>query len=67
MFLQGLRSNTMLINPEQEAVILRAIEAYVREHHHGDVLQIIADTNEDSHQAVVINAMTLFEDNMEVT
>ncbi|XP_075993373.1 DNA helicase MCM9 [Genypterus blacodes] len=54
------------MNQEQEAVILRAIEAYVREHHHGDVLQLTADTSGDSHQAVVVNAMTLFEDNMEV-
>ncbi|XP_071381737.1 DNA helicase MCM9 isoform X1 [Centroberyx affinis] len=56
----------MSISPEQEALIGRVFEAYVTEHHHGDILQIITDTKEDTHHPVVVNAMTLFEDNMEV-
>ncbi|KAF7647718.1 hypothetical protein LDENG_00167900, partial [Lucifuga dentata] len=56
----------MLISAEQEALILGVFEAYVTEHHHGDLLQIAADTHEDAHHSVVVNAMTLFEDNMEV-
>lgn len=56
----------MLMNPEQEALIARVFEAYVTEHHHADILQLIADTNEEIHYPVVVNAMTLFEANMEV-
>ncbi|XP_045916789.1 DNA helicase MCM9 isoform X2 [Micropterus dolomieu] len=56
----------MLISPEQEALIGRVFETYLREHHHGDILQRIADTNEETHHPVVVNAMTLFEANMEV-
>lgn len=56
----------MLISPEQEALIGRVFEAYVTEHHHGDILQLIADTDDHGHHPVVINAMTLFEANMEV-
>ncbi|KAM4632879.1 DNA helicase MCM9 [Polymixia lowei] len=56
----------MLMSPEQEALIGQVFEAYVTEHHHGDILQIITDSNEDTHHPVVVNAMTLFEANMEV-
>ncbi|XP_044025413.1 DNA helicase MCM9 isoform X2 [Siniperca chuatsi] len=56
----------MLINPEQEALIGRVFESYLTEHHHGDILQLIAETNEETHHPVVVNAMTLFEANMEV-
>lgn len=57
----------MLISPEQEALMGRVFETYLTEHHHGDILQLIADTNEETHLPVVVNAMTLFEANMEVT
>lgn len=68
LFFQGFRSHhfAMLISPEQEALIGRVFETYLREHHHGDILQRIADTNEETHHPVVVNAMTLFEANMEV-
>ncbi|XP_071334463.1 DNA helicase MCM9 isoform X3 [Trachinotus anak] len=65
---QEFRSHdfSMLISLEQEALIGRVFEAYLKEHHHGDILQLIEDTNEETHQPVVVNAMTLFEANMEV-
>lgn len=56
----------MLMSAEQEALIGRAFEAYLTEHHRDDILQLIADAAEEIHQAVVVNAMTLFETNMEV-
>ncbi|KAM4713236.1 DNA helicase MCM9 isoform 2-T2 [Anableps anableps] len=56
----------MLINPEEEALIGRVFETYLTEHHYGDILQLIGDVNEDTHRSVVVNAMTLFEANMEV-
>jgi len=66
--LQGFRSHrfTMLISPEQKALIGRVFETYLTEHHHDDILQFITDTNEETHHPVVVNAMTLFEANMEV-
>ncbi|XP_029281571.1 DNA helicase MCM9 [Cottoperca gobio] len=56
----------MLISPDQEALIGRVFETYLSEHHHGDILHLLADTDEDTHCPVVVNAMTLFEANMEV-
>lgn len=66
VFILAAHHFTMLINPEQEALIDRVFEAYLTEHHRDDILQLYADTPEDAHQAVVVNAMTLFEANMEV-
>lgn len=57
---------TMLMNTEEEALIGRVFETYMTEHHYGDILQLITDANEDTHRSVVVNAMTLFEANMEV-
>ncbi|KAF3849467.1 hypothetical protein F7725_019186 [Dissostichus mawsoni] len=56
----------MLISPDQEALIGRVFESYLTEHHHGDILHLLADSDEETHRAVVVNAMTLFEANMEV-
>ncbi|XP_041721628.2 DNA helicase MCM9 [Coregonus clupeaformis] len=56
----------MLINPEQVALIGQVFEAYVTEYHRSDILQILQEPDEDAHYPVVINAMTLFEANMEV-
>ncbi|XP_068564709.1 DNA helicase MCM9 isoform X4 [Cebidichthys violaceus] len=56
----------MLMSPDQEALIGRVFETYLTDHHHTDILQFIADTNEETHRPVVVNAMTLFEANMEV-
>ncbi|XP_029965459.1 DNA helicase MCM9 isoform X2 [Salarias fasciatus] len=59
--------STMSISPEQEALIGRVFESYLTEHHPGDLLQLAAAPGEeDAHRAVVVNAMTLFEANMEV-
>lgn len=56
----------MFISPEQEVLISRVFETYLTEHHHGDILQLITDTNEDAHHSIFVNAMTLFEASMEV-
>ncbi|KAJ8009035.1 hypothetical protein DPEC_G00084660 [Dallia pectoralis] len=56
----------MSINPEQVALIGQVFEAYVSEHHRSDIQQILLEHLEDGHYPVVINAMTLFEANMEV-
>ncbi|XP_077443954.1 DNA helicase MCM9 isoform X1 [Stigmatopora argus] len=49
-----------------EVLISQMFEAYIAEYHHRDILQLIAADSDDSHQPVVINAMTLFEANMEI-
>ncbi|KAF1376266.1 hypothetical protein PFLUV_G00209060 [Perca fluviatilis] len=56
----------MSISPDQEALIGRVFETYLTEYHHGDILHLIEDTSEETHRPVVVNAMTLFEANMEV-
>lgn len=56
----------MMMSPEQEALVVRVFESYVTEHHLDDLQQLITDENEETHQPVVVNAMTLFEANMEV-
>ncbi|XP_026174528.1 DNA helicase MCM9 isoform X3 [Mastacembelus armatus] len=56
----------MFLRAEQEALIAQVFEIYLKEHHHGDIIQITANNNEAIHQPVVVNAMTLFEASMEV-
>ncbi|XP_024865475.1 DNA helicase MCM9 isoform X2 [Kryptolebias marmoratus] len=57
-----------MISTEQEALIGRVFDIYLTEHHCEDILQHVADTQDDDarHHSVVVNAMTLFEANMEV-
>lgn len=57
----------MSISAEQEVLISGMLETYVLEHHRGDLIQLLAGDHEETHQPVVINAMTLFEASMEVT
>ncbi|XP_037101417.1 DNA helicase MCM9 isoform X1 [Syngnathus acus] len=56
----------MAINVEQEALISQMFEAYITEYHLGDIIELTATSNDDSHQPVVINAMSLFEASMEI-
>ncbi|KAK7133851.1 hypothetical protein R3I94_015644 [Phoxinus phoxinus] len=55
-----------MLSPDQVSLIGLVFETYVMEHHKNDVLQIFQEASEDTHYPVVVNAMTLFEDNMEV-
>ncbi|XP_016329769.1 LOW QUALITY PROTEIN: DNA helicase MCM9-like [Sinocyclocheilus anshuiensis] len=56
----------MMLSQDQVSFIGLAFETYVMEHHKNDILQIFQEASEDAHYPVVVNAMTLFEDNMEV-
>ncbi|XP_023652930.2 DNA helicase MCM9 isoform X1 [Paramormyrops kingsleyae] len=56
----------MSIDPDQVAFVGQAFEAFVMEHHRSDLVQILQEAEEDAHYPVVVNAMTLFEANMEV-
>lgn len=55
-----------MISPEQEALIGQVFESYLTQHHQEDILQLLADSSGRSHCPLPINAMTLFEANMEV-
>ncbi|XP_056619591.1 DNA helicase MCM9 isoform X1 [Triplophysa dalaica] len=55
-----------MLSPDQVSFIGLVFETYVMEHHKQDILHILQETSEDRHNPVVVNAMTLFEDNMEV-
>ncbi|XP_056437679.1 DNA helicase MCM9 [Gadus chalcogrammus] len=59
-------SSSMSINPNQKDLIGQMFEAYVTEHHSDDILNIVTEACEDTHHPIVIDAMTLFEANMEV-
>lgn len=56
----------MWLNSEQVALTGLTFETYVMEHHRNDILQILQERDEDAHYSLVVNAMTLFEANMEV-
>ncbi|MCI4389668.1 hypothetical protein PGIGA_G00101130 [Pangasianodon gigas] len=56
----------MWLNSEQVALTSVMFETYVTEHHRNDILQILQEPDEDAHYSLVVNAMTLFEANMEV-
>lgn len=59
-------SSAMSIHPDQVAFVGQAFEAFVIEHHRRDLVHILQEAEEDAHYPVVVNAMTLFEANMEV-
>ncbi|XP_042611876.1 DNA helicase MCM9-like [Cyprinus carpio] len=56
----------MMLSQDQVSFIGLAFETYVMENHKNDILQIFQEASEDAHYPVIVNAMTLFEDNMEV-
>ncbi|XP_071997791.1 DNA helicase MCM9 isoform X2 [Engystomops pustulosus] len=56
----------MYLHSEQVSLVGQVFESYVLQHHHKDLLQILMESDEDAHYSVVVNAMTLFETNMEV-
>ncbi|KAK7907018.1 hypothetical protein WMY93_015630 [Mugilogobius chulae] len=54
------------LSSEEESLIRGVFKNYVLEHHSDDIAQVIAEAEVHTHHAVVINAMNLFEANMEV-
>ncbi|XP_014311720.1 DNA helicase MCM9 isoform X2 [Myotis lucifugus] len=54
------------MNSDQIALVGQVFESYVSEYHKNDILLILKENDEDAHYPVVINAMTLFETNMEI-
>ncbi|XP_029452280.1 DNA helicase MCM9 isoform X2 [Rhinatrema bivittatum] len=56
----------MFLNTEQVALTGQVFESYLLEHHQKDLLGILKEINDDAHYPLVVNAMTLFETNMEI-
>ncbi|KAK2517967.1 Mcm9 [Columba livia] len=56
----------MVLSAEQVNLIGQVFESYVLEHHRDDILGILREPDEEAHYPVVVDALTLFETNMEV-
>ncbi|XP_002747067.4 DNA helicase MCM9 isoform X1 [Callithrix jacchus] len=54
------------MNSDQVTLVGQVFESYVSEYHKNDILLILKERDEDAHYPVVVNAMTLFETNMEI-
>ncbi|XP_004422321.1 PREDICTED: DNA helicase MCM9 [Ceratotherium simum simum] len=54
------------MNVDQVTLVGQVFESYVSEYHKNDILLILKERDEDAHYPVVVNAMTLFETNMEI-
>ncbi|XP_077612112.1 DNA helicase MCM9 isoform X2 [Crocuta crocuta] len=54
------------MNSDQVTLVGQVFESYVSEYHKSDILLILKERDEDAHYPVVVNAMTLFETNMEI-
>lgn len=56
----------MLLNTEQINLIGQVFESYILEHHKNDLFHILREKDDDAHYPVIVDALTLFETNMEI-
>ncbi|NP_001084773.1 DNA helicase MCM9 [Xenopus laevis] len=56
----------MYLGFEQVALVGQVFESFVLEHHKNEIAQILTEKEEHAHYSLVVNAMTLFEANMEI-
>ncbi|XP_040454217.1 DNA helicase MCM9 isoform X1 [Falco naumanni] len=56
----------MVLSTDQVNLIGQVFESYVLEHHRDDILGILREADSEAHYAVVVDALTLFETNMEI-
>lgn len=56
----------MALGAEQVAFIGQVFESYVLQHHRDELLAILRERDPEAHYAVVVDALTLFETNMEI-
>lgn len=56
----------MVLSAEQVNLIGQVFESYVLEYHRDDILAILREADDQAHYPVVIDALTLFETNMEI-
>ncbi|XP_062344743.1 DNA helicase MCM9 [Cinclus cinclus] len=56
----------MGLSADQVSLIGQVFESYVLEHHRDEILGILREADEQAHYPVVVDALTLFETNMEI-
>ncbi|XP_015684587.1 DNA helicase MCM9 [Protobothrops mucrosquamatus] len=56
----------MVLTTEQINLIGQVFESYILAYHHTDILQILREKDDDAHYPVIVDALTLFETNMEI-
>ncbi|NWT86645.1 MCM9 helicase, partial [Lanius ludovicianus] len=56
----------MVLSADQVSLIGQVFESYVLEHHRDEILSILREADDQSHYPVVVDALTLFETNMEI-
>ncbi|NXJ02632.1 MCM9 helicase, partial [Psophia crepitans] len=56
----------MALSADQVNLIGQVFESYVLEHHRDDILGILREADSEAHYPVVVDALTLFETNMEI-
>ena len=56
----------MVLSTDQVNLIGQVFESYVLEHHRDDILGILREADDEAHYPVVVDALTLFETNMEI-
>ncbi|NXN83230.1 MCM9 helicase, partial [Bombycilla garrulus] len=56
----------MGLSAEQVSLIGQVFESYVLEHHRDEILGILREADDQAHYPVVVDALTLFETNMEI-
>ncbi|NXQ63418.1 MCM9 helicase, partial [Anthoscopus minutus] len=56
----------MGLSADQVSLIGQVFESYVLEHHRDEILGILRGADDQAHYSVVVDALTLFETNMEI-
>ncbi|XP_075780165.1 DNA helicase MCM9 isoform X2 [Pelodiscus sinensis] len=56
----------MLLNADQVNLIGQVFESYILEHHKNDIIHILREKDDERHYPVIVDALTLFETNMEI-
>lgn len=56
----------MVLSADQVNLIGQVFESYVLEHHRDDILGILREADSEAHYPIVVDALTLFETNMEI-
>ncbi|NXA85448.1 MCM9 helicase, partial [Melanocharis versteri] len=56
----------MVLSADQVSLIGQVFESYVLEHHRDEILGILREPDDQAHYPVVVDALTLFETNMEI-
>ncbi|NXI56411.1 MCM9 helicase, partial [Chloroceryle aenea] len=56
----------MVLSADQVNLVGQVFESYVLEHHREELLGILREADDEGHYSVVVDALTLFETNMEI-